>query len=221
MSQPTAHKQRAIANSQAVLSGATVPCSLSRGRPARRTGQPEAAGQTLVEFALVLVVFMLVTVGLLDGLRVILYYSQIQEAAREGARWGAVQVARAITSDGSQTVGGTFAVQGNEPGTYCDPAPSSRCSYSLQNSLVLDSTNPITPTIVGATIRAANAVSLSQATIMVDTGITTTAEISQTDPLFTNSAVTVTVSYPFKPLLGMVFGGISIPLRGSSSMLHE
>jgi Flp pilus assembly protein TadG len=198
-----------------------VPSPPRSRRAVHRTAQPEAAGQSLVEFALVLVVFMLVTVGLLDGLRVIFYYSQIQEAARQGARWGAVQVARAVTSDGSQTVGGTFGVQGNEPGMYCDLAPPSSCNYSLQNSLVLSSTNPITPTIVGATIRAANAVSLSQATITIDTGIPTTAEISQTDPLFTNSAVTVTVSYPFKPLLGMVFGGVSIPLKGSSSMLHE
>jgi Flp pilus assembly protein TadG len=204
-----------------VPSRAKVPFPPRSGRTVHRTTQPEAAGQTIVEFALVLVAFMLVTVGLLDGLRVIFYYSQIQEAAREGARWGAVQVARAVTSDGSQTVGGTFGVQGNEPGTYCDPAPSSSCTYSLQNSLSVLSTNAITPTIVGATIRAANAVSLSQATITIDTGIPTTAEISQTDPLFTNNAVTVTVSYPFKPLLGMVFGGISIPLRGSSSMLHE
>jgi Flp pilus assembly protein TadG len=221
MSRPVVHKHRPIGNGHSVPSRAKVSSPPRRDRTAPPTVQPEAAGQTLVEFALVLVVSMVVTVGLLDGLRVIFYYSQIQEAARQGARWGAVQVARAVTSDGAQTVGGTFGVQGNESGTYCDPAPSASCNYSLQSSLSVSSTNPITPTIVGATIRAANAVSLSQATIRIDTGIPTTAEISQTDPLFTNSAVTVTVSYPFKPLLGMVFGGVSIPLKGSSSMLHE
>jgi hypothetical protein len=221
MSKRMVRKRGPRGSGHAVPRRAKASSPLRNGRAAHRTVHPEASGQTLVEFALVLGVFILVTVGLLDGLRVIFYYSQIQEAAREGARWGAVQVARAITSDGSQTVGGTFAVQGNEPGTYCDPAPSASCTYSLRSSLVVSSTNPITPTIVGATIRAANAVSLSQAAITIDTGITTTAEISQTDPLFTNSAVTVTVTYPFKPLLAMVFGGISIPLKGSSSMLHE
>src|SRR6266566_2595972 len=71
--------------------------SARRSRAGRAvTGHAMAHGQTLVEFAMVLTVFMLVTVGLLDGMRVIFYYSQVQEAAREGARWGAVQVARAV-----------------------------------------------------------------------------------------------------------------------------
>jgi hypothetical protein len=39
--------------------------------------------------------------------------------------------------------------------------------------------------------------------------------------LLTNERVTVTVQYPFKPILGMVFGGATIRLQGSSSMLHE
>src|SRR5437763_15649624 len=104
------------------------PCGVRpRGqRPQRRRAGrmaapcASAAGQTLVEFALVLVVFMLVTVGLLDGMRVIFYYSQIQEAARLGARWGAVQVARADPADSTQGVGGTFDNQGNKPGAYSD-----------------------------------------------------------------------------------------------------
>src|SRR5207248_6021829 len=101
-------------------------CSSSRlaRRPAVRTGRRPSAGetgargQTLVEVAMVLTVFMLVTVGLIDGLRVIFYYSQIQEAAREGARWGSVQVARATDSAGT-TPWGTFNVAGNANGTYC------------------------------------------------------------------------------------------------------
>src|SRR5919199_2379287 len=123
--------------------------AFGRRRPRCGAVAPHASakGQTLVEFALVLVVFMLVTVGMLDGMRVIFYYSQIQEAARLGARWGAVQVARAAPGDttGTQGVGGTFYTPGdpaspfpgNTPGTYCDPTPCSSGSgpfFSLAGS---------------------------------------------------------------------------------------
>src|SRR5437763_16907428 len=97
----------------------------SASRPGER--QIGARGQSLVEFAIVLTVFMLVTVGLIDGLRVIFYYSQIQEAAREGARWGSVQVARAVNGGPSQIPWGTFGYRGNAAGSYCDPYPSLQC----------------------------------------------------------------------------------------------
>ena len=187
-----------------------------------------AAGQTLVEFALVLVIFMVVTVGMLDGMRVIFYYSQIQEAARLGARWGAVQVARAAPDDttGTQGVGGTFDIQGNAPGTYSDSGcPSSPCS--LQSSRWTDSTNPVTNTIVGATMLGTTAVNPSQVTISItttaaisDTPVMTQIETQDIDPYwFTNKPVTVTVTYPFTPILSMGLGAVT--LKGSSTVLHE
>jgi hypothetical protein len=176
---------------------------------------------------MVLTVFMLVTVGLIDGVRVIFYYSQIQEAAREGARWGSVQVARAVNGDPSQTPWGTFAAQGNVPGTYCDPVGSLLCPndgshYSLSGSRTLMATPAITNSIVGAATLATTAVKLTEASVTISTTIPTTAtEPLQTSNLLTNVPVTVTVQYPFKPILGMVFGGVTINLKGTSVMLHE
>jgi len=132
-------------------------------RPFRSPRACASRGQTLVEFALVLIPVMLLTLGLIDGIRVIFYYSQVQEAARQGARWGAVQVARQIAGS-SATVGGDLSVPGNAPAT---------------------------------------------------------TEVTSTDPTFTGQAVTVTMTYPFKPVLGMVFNGVSIAIKGTSSMLHE
>lgn len=177
-------------------------------------------GQTLVEFALVLVVFLVVTIGLLDGLRVIFYYSQIQEAAREGARWGAVQVNR-VTPDGTHTVGGTFGDWGNKAGVYCDP-PLSPCDHSLQGARATGSGLSAT-TIVGAVTQASTAVTLAQATITVSTTIpaTTTETLLQDDNHIADQPVVVAVTYPFKPILGMVFGGVTITLKGTSTMLHE
>jgi hypothetical protein len=71
--------------------------------------------------------------------------------------------------------------------------------------------------------RATNAVNLTQATVIISTtvsdGITET--IQTYDDHITNVPVSVTVKYPFKPLLGMVFGGVTIWLQGTSTMLHE
>lgn len=172
------------------------------------------SGQTLVEFALVLTVFMIMVVGLLDGMRVIFYYSQVQEAAREGARWASIQVARQVNGG---TPWGTFGDTGNAPGSYCQ----SGCDFPLLSARTLNSAG-ITNTVVGAATVAATADDLRQSTITISTTIPTTAtEALQTDDLLTNNPITITVTYPFKPIVGMAFGGITFNLRGSSVMLHE
>ncbi len=47
-------------------------------------------GQSLVEFALTIPVFLLLAVVIFDFGRAVYYYSAIQNAAREGVRYGAV-----------------------------------------------------------------------------------------------------------------------------------
>ncbi len=47
-------------------------------------------GQTLVEFALILPLFLFLVVVIFDFGRAVYYYSAIQNAAREGARYGAI-----------------------------------------------------------------------------------------------------------------------------------
>ena len=48
-------------------------------------------GQALVEFALVLPIFLLVVFGLFDLGRVVYINNTLSEVARDGARWGSVQ----------------------------------------------------------------------------------------------------------------------------------
>ena len=202
--------------------------------------QRAGRGQSLVEFALTLGVFVLVTLGLFDGLRVIFYYSQVQEAAREGARWASIQVGRAVNNSSTQTPWGRFNTPGNVPTTYiggaaCSNAPSGNppsypspassipSCYQLSPARTMAS-RPYTNTIVGAVTLATTAVDLSNpdTTISITTTIPlASVETGDRDPALTNAPITVTVNYPFRPILGMVFGGVTIPLRGSSSMLHE
>lgn len=59
----------------------------------RRTtrGRVRTRGQGLVEFALVLPVFLLMVFGLIDGARFVYLNSVLSQAAREGARLGSVE----------------------------------------------------------------------------------------------------------------------------------
>ena len=171
----------------------------------------------MVEFALVLSVFMLLVVGLFDGLRLAFYYSEVQEAARAGARWGAVEVTR----DGPATWG-DFTTPGNAP----------VLNHPGNTDLTLSGSGAITPTIVGAVAKKMAAADIRQATVSISTTIPIssstagsplqpTEEITETSSLITNQPVTVTVQYPFKPILGLAFGGVTINLKGSSTTLHS
>lgn len=73
------------------------------GRPRRRPGR----GQTLVEFALVLPVFMLLLFGLIDMGRYVYLNSTLSQAAREAARVAAVEASWVGSTDPScGTAGG-------------------------------------------------------------------------------------------------------------------
>jgi hypothetical protein len=64
-------------------------------------------GQGLVEFALVLPVFLLILLGLFDGARYVYMNSVVSQAAREGARLATVEARWVGSSDpGCGTVGG-------------------------------------------------------------------------------------------------------------------
>jgi Flp pilus assembly protein TadG len=57
----------------------------------RRSRLTERRGQTLVEFALVLPIFLLLVFAVIDGGRYIFLSSALSNAAREGARLGSVE----------------------------------------------------------------------------------------------------------------------------------
>jgi hypothetical protein len=70
-------------------------------------GRHRSQGQTLVEFALVLPIFLLVVFAVIDGGRYIFLSSALSNAAREGARLGSVEAWWKGSSDAScGTAGG-------------------------------------------------------------------------------------------------------------------
>ena len=61
--------------------------------------RPRQNGQTLVEFALVLPIFMLILFGVFDAGRLVFTNSTLSQAAREGARLAAVEAGNVGLSD--------------------------------------------------------------------------------------------------------------------------
>jgi hypothetical protein len=67
----------------------------------------QSRGQSLVEFALVIPVFVLVVLGLIDAARLVYLNSTVSQAAREGARVGSVESSYRGSSDSAcGTLGG-------------------------------------------------------------------------------------------------------------------
>jgi hypothetical protein len=76
-------------------------------RPLRHGRERTSLGQGLVEFALVVPVFLFLLFGLVDGARLVYMNSVLSQAAREGARQGSVEAGWIGSSDAScSTVGG-------------------------------------------------------------------------------------------------------------------
>ncbi len=57
----------------------------------RKVPEKRSQGQTMVEFALILPVLLLVVLGLIEFGRAFFYYTMVSNAAREGTRYGIVQ----------------------------------------------------------------------------------------------------------------------------------
>lgn len=79
---------------------------LTGARRSDRAGR-RTRGQSLVEFALVLPIFVLMLFGLIDGGRLVYQHSVLSQAAREGARLASVEASWIGSSDaGCGSAGG-------------------------------------------------------------------------------------------------------------------
>ena len=87
---------------------------MNHGKNDRRAARqrPFGRGQTLVEFALVLPIFVVMLFGLLDAGRYVYMSSVISQAAREGARLAAVE---------ASWIGSTDSSCGATGGPICPP----------------------------------------------------------------------------------------------------
>ncbi len=106
-----------------------------------RRRDSEAGGQTLVEFALVLPIFLLVVFGLLDVGRLVFTNAALSQAAREGARLAAVEAAWVGDSSTPACVADESLITSSNPGAHVCPtdiaALKSHVSEAAQRMTVL------------------------------------------------------------------------------------
>lgn len=121
--------------------------SPSMSRPPRST----PGGQAMVEFALVIPLVVLLLVGLFDVGRVVFVNNSVSEAAREGARWGAVQN-RSVNASGRSDI-----AQHVRDGLTGVPGPNVdvTCEDGDGNALSLCSTNRILVVTVSTPVQLA------------------------------------------------------------------
>ncbi len=168
----------------------------------RESRKPERsiAGQTLVEFAFILPVLLMLTAGVIDLARGALFYNTVSTAARDGARFGIVLTDAAwgyVDEDNNP-----FLSDGNVEGTY---SPTTAYLASAYEN-----------TIVGQIARRDTALDPAQTTVQIDimTGDNKVRK-HHLDPL------EVTVSHPFTPLVSYILGTGSITVTASSVMIIE
>ncbi len=106
-----------------------------------------ARGQGLVEFALVLPVFLLILFGLIDVGRYVYLNSVLSQAAREAARVGAAEAAwiGKTTADDPGCVAASASITAANPGAHVCPATVAGASNSLQAEVTVAANRMVAP----------------------------------------------------------------------------
>jgi hypothetical protein len=102
-------------------------------------------GQSLTEFALILPILLLLIMGIFDLGRAIYYFSAINHAAHEGARYGAINYDNESEIESrvrTSAIGIGDALVFNDIGAYCDSYDRPYIHIDLQYSF-----EPVTPMI--------------------------------------------------------------------------
>jgi Flp pilus assembly protein TadG len=167
--------------------------------PVRAPVRPRRdAGQALVEFSMVIIVFGIAFFGFIDGVRLVYLNSTLSQAAREGARLASVEASWVGSTDSScATTGG----------------PVCPATVDALKAQVVTAANRMT--VPFGTITNAN-VFLSCDATSPPSGTWAASSCTTRDP---GSLVSVRVTYSFSaitPVLGQILG--PVVLSGSATM---
>ena len=130
---------------------------------------PKARGQELVEYAMILPIFVFLILGILDLGRAVYYYSAINNGAREGARYGSIHLEEANVEANicNLVIHRTLGL-----GLTCDPldpTPDVSTIFNFDTEIVKVTVSysfkPVTP-IIGRIFGGASSVPLSTSSIM-------------------------------------------------------
>ncbi len=156
----------------------------------------KARGQAVVEFALVLPIFLMLTVGVIDLGRGVYFYNTLASVAREGARFGIVL---------TDPANGSWADLGNLHYTMVGGSRVVNTNKVYNPPEVVDLAD--TSTIVGRIAAKAGILDLRQLKVTISaTGLQPREQL------------TVEVEHPFRPLVSYILGDVTIAMKASSTM---
>ncbi len=189
-------------------------------RAPRRGRRPR--GQSLVEFALVLPIFLLAFFAILDGARLVFAYNRLSEAAREGARVAAVEAPAMGSSDAACVTSATLITDAN-PGARVCPANAAALKADVVAAVDRSSAGlgPVSDVYLACNAGAA-------AGDPAPTGEWTEATVDHpqctagtgVSPNASGQLTSVRVVYtftPVTPIVGQIIG--SLPISGAATMV--
>lgn len=175
----------------------------------RRNGrQSRARGQGLVEFALVLPVFMVILIGMVDLGRAIWANNSVANAAREAARFAAVHggSCKDLTSTACGTT--SYCPVGPKGPLTAVPAASTSCPYPSPSKTAIR--NTATGFLVGGG---------ATSTVTVCYGTSCSGDTDSQSTNVRGTPVTVVVSTTVPIVLGSFLGFSTMTVSGTSTML--
>ncbi len=167
---------------------------MSTVRGHRTEAQARASGQSIVEFALLLPVIVMLTIGMIDLCRLYFAYTTLQNAAAEGAR--ATVGLDLYTATPSCLSGGSSG----DTGPIVNQAVAEAAVLGLDSTALTGSAAPLSNTNFTLT------------------GLSEGGTATLCTPI---SSYTFTASYTFKPLVSLILGWGSITLTTTSTMQAE
>jgi hypothetical protein len=186
------------------------------GRLGRHT---RSRGQGLVEFALVLPVFMVILIGMVDLGRAIWANNSVANSAREAARFASVHGGSCEDLSGSVCSSTNYCPVGPTAPGSAVPATSPTCPYPSPSK------QSIYNTATGYLVGGGSSTTVTACYWVPSTTPTLTATSScsgNTDTASTNargSAVTVSVSTQVPMILGSFLGFSTMTVSATSTML--
>ncbi len=157
-------------------------------------------GQGLVEFALVIPIFLFLVFGLIDGARLVYLNSVLSQAAREGARQGAVEASWMGSGDASCGTAG---------GPVC---PTNAATLRTD---VLAAANRMTAPF--GSIAAAHLYTSCDNQGGAPTGGSWNAQTCANHDA--NDLISVRAEMPFSPITPLIGQFVNVTLSGSSTMV--
>jgi len=176
-------------------------------------------GQALVEFALVLPVFLMMLFGIIDGGRYVFQNNVLSQAAREGARVAAAEAGwiGKTTAQDPSCVGSAALITAANPGAHVCPATVTGATDSLQADIIAAANRMVAPF---AALTSANVYFYCQPVGTTPPANWTNKACPAADRTPAKDVVWVRVEMSFQPITPLVQGWTSTTSASATMVIN-